>query len=119
MFSSGFNAANQSSAACDRRLQQSVETSTPPFEEVSAYGNFLAVQWEIGGIPLPHTLPSGYFPTVILLRMLLVAILPLFFAACASSSKKPKSSAHMYNGDESPHIHMFTEAEAPGSELHN
>jgi hypothetical protein len=27
VFSSGFNAANQSSAACDRRLQQSVETS--------------------------------------------------------------------------------------------
>ena len=51
--------------------------------------------------------------------MLLVAILPLTFAACASSSKKSKSSAHMYMGDESPHIRMYDEAEAPGSELHN
>ena len=82
-------------------------------------GNFLAMQWELGGIPLPRTLPTRYFAPVILLRILLIAILPLTFAACASSSKKPKSSARMYNGDESPHIHMYPEAEAPGSALHN
>ena len=70
-------------------------------------------------IPLPHTVPSRYFAPVKLLRMLLIAILPLAIAACASSSKKPKSSARMYNGDESPHIHMYPQAEAPGSELHN
>ncbi len=51
--------------------------------------------------------------------MLLIAVLPLTLAACASSGKKPKSTARMYDGDESPHIRMYEEAEAPGSSLHN
>jgi hypothetical protein len=51
--------------------------------------------------------------------MLLIAVLPLTIAACASSSKKSKSTARMYDGDESPHIRMYTDAEAPGSPLHN
>ena len=56
---------------------------------------------------------------MILLRILLLAVLPLTLAACASTSKKSKSSARMYDGDESPHIRMYTEPEEPGSSLHN
>jgi hypothetical protein len=70
------------------------------------------------GIPLSPSLSGPYLPGVILLRMLLIAMLPLALAACASSSKS-KSSAHMYDGDESPHIRMYDEAEAPGRGLHN
>ena len=46
VFSSGFYAANQSSAACDRRLRQSVETSTPPFEVRANYRISRVPQWE-------------------------------------------------------------------------
>jgi hypothetical protein len=50
---------------------------------------------------------------------MLLAAVALAIPACASSSKKSKSSARMYDGDESPHIRMYTEVEGPGSSLHN
>jgi hypothetical protein len=52
--------------------------------------------------------------------LLLVAGLACALPACSSWSKKgSKGSARMYDGDESPHIRMYDEVEAPGSALHN
>src|SRR5687767_12692990 len=70
-------------------------------------------------IPLSPTLFGYYLADVKLFRLLLLAALPMALAACSSTSKKSKSSARMYDGDESPHIRMYTEAETPGSALHN
>ena len=55
-----------------------------------------------------------------LLRLLILASLVCVLPACSSGEKKKaKGSATMYDGDESPHIRMYTEAEGPGSSLHN
>lgn len=52
--------------------------------------------------------------------MLLLLAVACAFTACSSGSKKQKKgSARMYDGDESPHIRMYTEEEGPGSSLHN
>jgi hypothetical protein len=52
VFSGGFNAANQSSAACDQQLRRSVETSTPPFGTSRTYSRRGAVQPESHGMML-------------------------------------------------------------------
>jgi hypothetical protein len=55
-----------------------------------------------------------------LLRLLVVAALVCALPACSLFRKKGSaSSARMYDGDESPHIRMYTDSEGPGSLLQN
>lgn len=53
------------------------------------------------------------------LRLLLIVAAVCALPACASwfGKGRIKSSAHMYEGDESPNIRMYDEG--PGSPLHN
>jgi hypothetical protein len=52
-----------------------------------------------------------------ILRLLTIALLVFALPACSWFKRGPKSSAHMYDGDESPHLRMYDEG--PGSPLHN
>ena len=57
-----------------------------------------------------------------ILRLLTIALLVLTLPACSWFSRQPKSSARMYDGDESPSIRMYTGEggnEGPGSPLNN
>jgi hypothetical protein len=49
-----------------------------------------------------------------MLRYLLATLLAFAFAACASHGK-PRSRAQIYDGDSSPGLRMYDEAEKPGS----
>jgi hypothetical protein len=70
--------------------------------------------------PLPQSNAGVSFRPVKLLGLLIIASLVCALPACSSGEKKnSKGTARMYDGDESPHIRMYTEAEGPGSELHN
>ena len=54
------------------------------------------------------------------LRYVLVIAMLGALPGCSWLKKdKNKSSARMYEGDESPHIRMYEEEEGPGSQLHN
>lgn len=70
---------------------------------------------------LPPLSVTSTLRAVKLLRLMLVLAVACAMPACASWFKKkgPKSSATMYDGDESPHIRMYDDAEGPGSLLHN
>jgi hypothetical protein len=70
-------------------------------------------------IPLPLPVPQRRVRLVKLLRVLLIGLLALTLPACSSWSNRSKSTARMYDGDESPHIRMYSDVEGPGSTLHN
>jgi len=74
----------------------------------------------VADFPLPQFDAGASVRPVKLLGLLIIATFVCVLPACSSGEKKnSKSTARMYDGDESPHIRMYTEEEGPGSALHN